>query len=656
LEPIVNELKRTFGDIEVDLERAEGRPFVDAFLDSEPNCLGEAFREALYQHTQGHPLFTVELLRGMQERGDLVQDREGRWVEALALDWETLPARVEAVVAERIGRLPQRLRDLLSVASVEGETFTAEVVARVQARNERETVRCLSETLDRRHRLVRVHGIQRLDGQRLSQYRFRHILFQRYLYSTLDEAERAYLHEQVGRVLEGLYQGQEIAAAAVQLARHFQEAGSADKAIYYLRQAGVRAVQLSAYEEGLAHLTRAFALLMTLPDSPERDRQELDLQMALGVALAGARGTQSTEMKDAYSRARQLCMATGETSKLCRVLGEIGLHHYVRGEHQMAREFGEQALNVALSVRDPLLEALSRWYLGVVLFSLGDYATAQAHLERVIAFYIPQQHHRSFVLLRGSDAGVSALAYTACTLWCLGYPDQALQRSQKALALARELNHPFSLADVLSYGGCLFSLMCRDAQSLKDYAEELIRLARERLEAWSGMGEYYLGGALAQLGQVQEGLAQVREGIGIVRSRGVAVGLSVALASLAEVQARVGRSEEALAALAEALAFSEQTDERYSEAELYRLGGELLLMQGNETEAEISLHQAIEVARRQQAKSWELRATTSMARLWQQQGRIEEARHLLAEIYAWFTEGFDTPDLTEARTLLEEIS
>jgi predicted ATPase len=198
--------------------------------------------------------------------------------------------------------------------------------------------------------------------------------------------------------------------------------------------------------------------------------------------------------------------------------------------------------------------------------------------------------------------------------------------------------------------------MCRDAQSLKDYAEELIRLARERLEAWSGMGEYYLGGALAQLGQVQEGLAQVREGIGIVRSRGVAVGLSVALASLAEVQARVGRSEEALAALAEALAFSEQTDERYSEAELYRLGGELLLMQGNETEAEISLHQAIEVARRQQAKSWELRATTSMARLWQEQGRIEEARHLLAEIYGWFTEGFDTPDLMEARTLLEEIS
>jgi predicted ATPase len=198
--------------------------------------------------------------------------------------------------------------------------------------------------------------------------------------------------------------------------------------------------------------------------------------------------------------------------------------------------------------------------------------------------------------------------------------------------------------------------MWGDVQALRDNAEELVRLQREKVSVWSGTGECFLGGALVLLGQVQEGLAQVREGIGIVRSRGVAVGLSVALASLAEVQARVGRSEEALAALAEALAFSEQTDERYPEAELYRLGGELLLMQGNETEAEISLHQAIEVARRQQAKSWELRATTSMARLWQQQGRIEEARHLLAEIYAWFTEGFDTPDLTEARTLLEEIS
>jgi len=654
LEPIVNELKRTFGDIEVDLERAESRPFVDALLDSEPNRLGDSFRAALHQRTQGHPLFTVELLRGMQERGDLARDAERRWVEGPALDWETLPARVEAVIAERIGRLPQRLRDLLSVASVEGETFTAEVVAQVQAVGEREAVRWLSETLDRRHHLVSARGMVRAGSQRSSQYRFRHILYQRYLYSTLDEVERAHLHEQVGTALERLHGPHETVAVAVQLARHFEEAGITDKAIHYLHQAGERSLHLSAYQEGLAHLTRALALLMTLPVSSERDRQELDLQVALGVALQGARGTQASEMKDAYIRARELCLETGERSQLCQVLGELALHHYTRGEHQKAREFGEQALSVAQRVEDSFLEALSRWYLGVVLFCLGDFAAALAHLERVTAFYVPQQHHRSFLLLRGSDAGVSALAYTACTLWCLGYPDQALLRSQKALALARELKHPFTLADVLTYGGCLFSQMRRDALALRGNAEELVCLSNEKVSVWSGTGECYLGGALTLLGQVQEGLAQLRTGIAILQSRGVRIELSVALGSLAEAQSRAGRPEQGLATLAEALAFVEQTDERHWEAELNRVQAELLLMVGNNTEAEASLHRAIEVARRQQARSWELRATTSLARLWQAQGRRDQARQILAEIYGWFTEGFDTPDLQEAKALLEE--
>jgi DNA-binding SARP family transcriptional activator/predicted ATPase len=654
LEPVVNEFQRVFGNIIVNLGQAESRSFIEAYLDSEPNWLGVAFREMLYRQTRGHPLFTIELLRGLQERGDLVRDPEGRWVEGPALDWETLPARVEAVIAERIGRLPQRVRDLLSVASVEGEAFTAEVAARVQARGERETVRCLSETLDRRHRLVSFHGIQRLGEQRLSRYRFRHILFQRYLYSTLDQAERAYLHEQVGSVLEGLYHGQESAAVAVQLARHFQEAGIADKAIPYLHQAFVRAVQVSAYEEGLAHVTQGLALVMTRPDSPDRDRQQLDFQMALGVALQGARGTYASEMKDAYLKARELCMKTGETSRLCRVLSELAIHHYVRGEHQKAREFGEQALSVAQRVNDSLLEAVSRWCLGLALFCLGDFKTAHAHFERVIAFYVPQQHHHSLVSLRGSDAGLSALAYAACTLWCLGYPDQALQRSQTALALARELNHPFSLADVLSYGGCLFNAMRRDAQALKDHAEELVRLSSDKIPVWSATGECFLGRALVLLGQVQEGLAQLREGIAVVQSIGSRIDLSRALVSWVEAQVRAGQPEAGLATLAEALALVEQTDERYLEAELARLRAELLLMQGKEAEAEASLQHAIEVARRQSAKSWELRATTSLARLWQTQGKMSEARHVLAEVYGWFTEGFDTADMKEAKALLEE--
>jgi predicted ATPase len=266
LEPVVNEFQRDFGDIAVNVDQAESRDFIEAFLDNEPNRLGLSFREMLYRQTRGHPLFTIELLRGMQERGDLVRDREGRWVEGPALDWETLPARVEAVIAERIGRLAEPLQAALRVASVEGEVFTAEVVARVRGGDERKVVGRLSGELDRRHRLVRAQGIQRMDGQRMSHYRFRHILFQRYLYNSLDEVERAHLHEAVGNTLEALYEDQAseiaaiatIAAIAVQLAWHFQEAGIAEKAIHYLHQAGEKAVQLSAYQEGIAHgLSRA---------------------------------------------------------------------------------------------------------------------------------------------------------------------------------------------------------------------------------------------------------------------------------------------------------------------------------------------------------------------------------------------------------------
>jgi DNA-binding SARP family transcriptional activator len=272
LAPIVNEFRRRFGSIEVDLHRAEGWHFVNAFLDSEPNRLGEAFRDTLYRHTAGYPLFTVELLRGMQQRGDLVQDEGGRWIAGTALDWQTLPARVEAVIGERIGRLPERLQHVLAVAAVEGETFTAEVIASVDAADPSETVRCLSDTLDRKHRLVSAQRVLRIDGQCLSRYRFRHILFQKHLYNSLDAVQRVHLHQAVGTALESLYGGssEQAGANSPELARHFQEAGIADKAIEYLLQAGQRARRLYANAEAVETFRRALVLLESVP--PDRAR------------------------------------------------------------------------------------------------------------------------------------------------------------------------------------------------------------------------------------------------------------------------------------------------------------------------------------------------------------------------------------------------
>jgi DNA-binding SARP family transcriptional activator/predicted ATPase len=671
LEPVVNEFQRDFGDITVDLGQAESRDFIEAFLDSEPNRLGVAFREMLYRQTRGHPLFTIELLRGLQERGDLVQDPEGRWVEGPALDWETLPARVEAVIAERIGRLAQPLQGALRVASVEGEVFTAEVVARVRATDEREMVGHLSGELDRRHRLIRAQGILRMDGQRLSRYRFRHILFQRYLYSSLDQVERAHLHEDLGNVLEALYGGQ-TEEVAVQLARHFQEAGISEKAVAYLHQAGDRAVRLSANEEAIAHFTRGLELLKTLPDSSERAQQELNFQLALAAPHQAARGYAAPETGRAYARAYELCQQMDETPQLLPALWSLGSFYLARAEHQKSLRLTEQILNLAQRMEDPLQVAMARWGLGVEWLHVGELVPARGHLEQVIAFYDPQQHG-SLAFTFGQDPGVSALAWAAWTLWFLGYPDQALERSQEALALARELDHPFTLGFALNIAGSFFHQLRREGQMAKERNEAMMQLSTEEgFPLFQVLGTTFQGWTQAMAGQVEAarpglvegacpelvegGIAQMRQGLATWQAMGAGMQRPHLLALLAEAYGSAGQAEEGLNVLAEALTFVQSSDERYYEAELYRLKGELLLIQGDEAEAEASFDKAIEVARRQQAKSWELRATVSLCRLWQKQGRVDEARQMLAEIYTWFTEGFDTPDLQEAKALLEELS
>jgi len=652
LKPLVNEFQRVFGNIMVNVDQVEGRNFIDAFLDTESNQLGNLFRESLYRQTRGHPLFTIELLRGLQERGDLIQDGEKGWIEGPYLNWEVLPARVEAAIRERIGRLPESLHRILDVASVEGEDFTAEVVAHVLGEGEREIVKRLSSELVRKHRLVRAQAIERVGSMRVSRYRFRNHLFQKYLYDNLDEAERAYLHEDIGKGLEDLF-GEQASEIAVQLARHFQEAKIIEKAIYYLHQAGIKAVQLSAYQEGTTHLKRGLRLLEMVPVSNARMQLDLDLQLSLGIALVSLEGC-VPEVEQIFIRTRELCQNLGDTTQLCRVVGEMTVYHFVRAEYQQARELAEEAFNLAQEVEDPLLVAVGHWLLGFITFSLGEYMDARSHLEQVMDFYSPEEHHQSFIALRGSDAGVSALAYYACCLWCLGYPDQAAKRSQEALALARELGHPFTLADVICYAGCLFNMMRWDSQAMRENAQELKQLG-DKLHGWLSSATLRYGEAFVLLGRFEEGIAYIQQGLRL-REYGEKCYWSGALYCLAKAQANLDRPQESLGTLTEALTLVEETNERYYEAELYRFKGKLLLLQGDEDGAEDSLQEAIEVARRQQARMWELRAVMDLCRLWERQGKTAGAQKRLAKIYGWFTEGFDTPDLVEANRMLKEFS
>jgi DNA-binding SARP family transcriptional activator/predicted ATPase len=663
LEPVVNEFQRYFGQVQVDLRQSEDRRFVESLVDTEPNLLGAEFRDALYQQTRGHALFTVEMLRGMQERGDLVQDEHGCWIEGPAVDWQTLPARVEGVIGERIGRLPAELQATLKIASVEGEVFTAEVVAQVQGAGEPDMVLHLSGELDKGHRLVRGQGSQRLGpgGPRLSQYRFRHILFQRYVYNNLDDVERIYLHEAVGNGLERLYR-EHADEVAVGLARHFHIAGISDKAIDYTRQAGERAARLSAHQEAITHFSRALALLETLPDTHERAGQELRLQIALGTALTATQGFAAPEVGAAFNRARELgqqvsSRGVGETPEVFSTLWGLWAFYFTRAEHGTAGEIGEQLLNLAQRGGEPGFLLQAHHALWTSFLALGEFVSARTSFEQGVVLYDRREHHPQAFHYGGHDPGVCCLSFAGPILWALGYPDRALQRNREALALARELAHPFSLTLALGWLATTHEQR-REAQAALEQAEGTIALSTEGGFAyWLGWGTSLQGWALAQQGDVEAGIVQMREGVDAFRATGSEFAHPYMLALLAELYGQAGRAEQGLAVLAEALAVVNDTGERWYEAELYRLQGELLLMQGEATpEVEACFCQAIRVARQQSARSLELRATMSLCKLWGEQGKEEQARHMLSEIYDWFTEGFDTADLKQARALLDALA
>jgi len=381
-------------------------------------------------------------------------------------------------------------------------------------------------------------------------------------------------------------------------------------------------------------------------------KTEFSIQLDLGKVLTGFPGP---KWKNTYTRALELCELTGNTVQLCKIMGELSLYYYVRAQHDKAKEFGEQALSQAQLGKDDLLVSLGHWYLGISSMSQGEYPKARVHFEEMTSFYNVHEHHMPYLSLRGSDPGLSALSYLAVTLWCLGYPDQALQKSKDAISLARKMEHPFSLADVLCYGGCMLNEMRRDAVKLKQHAAELTVLGVEKVESWLPSATRYGGGALSLLGQFQEGIVEMQKGMEAMRSMGVRCYLSGAFRAIAEAQANNGDVGAAIETLIEAIEFVEDTNERHWEAEIYRLWGTLLIKQNDENGAEEKFHQAIDIARQQHAKSGELRSVISLARLLQRQGKSKQAVKLLLEIYSWFTEGFETPDLIEAKAFLDEL-
>ena len=370
------------------------------------------------------------------------------------------------------------------------------------------------------------------------------------------------------------------------------------------------------------------------------------------------KGFAAPAVENVYMRAQELCEQVGDTPETFPVLWGLWSFYVTRAEHKKAHELGERLLRVAQSQRDSALLLEAHLALGGVLFFLGELAPARAHLEQGTALYDSAQHHALALVYGSFDPGVGLLGQTTLALWLLGYPEQALKGSREALTLARALSHPFSLAAALNYAAYLHQCR-REGHAAQDRAEAAMALSTERgFPFWLAWGTISRGWALAEQGREAEGLSQLREGLAAWQATGAEVFQSKHLAFLTEAYGKDEQVENGLRTVIEALAFVERTEERFYEAKLHRLQGELLLQQSenNAPAAAASFQQAIDIARQQQAKSWELRAATSMARLWQQQGKNAEARELLAPVYNWFTEGFDTADLKDAKALLDELS
>lgn len=653
LEPIVHELTRYCGDIVIDLDdlpATVNRQFVDALIDAEPNELDEEFRKALFHQTGGHALFTVELIRAMQSRGDLIRNAQGKWAARAELDWHALPARIEGVIAERIARLDQEPREVLTVGSIEGESFAAEVVARVEAMPEREAIQLLSNELERRHGLLDAQGLVRLGAIRLSFYRFTHNLFQQYIYNNLSEAERHYLHRDVGAVIEALFAGQTEDVAA-KLARHFEISGLPEKAVIYHLQAANKARRMSANAEASIHLRKGLELLEEISDSPARRELELQYQTALGTSMLATHGYASQEVQRAYARARELSRMHSDPRQTVPVLFGLSVYYLVSGALDQALEESYQLLALTEQIGEPGYLLGAHLVLGAAKMYLGRLEEARAHLEKASR---PDESHEQLELAcsQGQDPKVAALSFLSLVLWLQGYPEQALVAKDASAARAQKLGHAHSTAYGSSIATTLYQML-RLEEECDCQAEMTLAVSKGRFPLWQAVGEMAQGWVMAYRGDVEAGIAHIEPGLALWEGTGANTTAPYFRSRLVEAHLLGGNREAGLALLDDVFCFPEQA---WWLPEAYRLRAELLLLApGSEVEAANCLREGLQLARHMQAKSLELRLCMSLARLLYKQGKTAEGRAMLAECYGWFSEGFDTPDLRDARALLAEL-
>ena len=604
--------------------------------------------EQVAERTDGVPLFVEEFTTMVLEAGTL-RKADGELYMSDSFPLHEIPTTLQDLLMARLDRMAIDIQ-VAQLGAAIGREFSYELIAAVSDMPEEALQVELGKLVDA--------GLLFQRGRPpRTRYTFKHALIEDAAYQSLLRKERQEFHRRIAETLESQFLDVRENRPEL-LAHHFSEANVAEKAVGYWDVAGTRSLDRCAHLEAVRQLTKGLEMLQKLPESLARNQREIQMQIRLGVPLQSTKGYGAPEVEATYARARELCQKIGDTGQLFPILYGLFRAYMLQAQYTTAEELGEQLLGLAEKSQTPGVVVAANRALGSTLFYQGEYCRALPHLEKVISIEPTPELRADAYRHDVVDPWITSRSYTAWSYWLMGFPEKARVYSQEAIRDAESVEHSFSLALALSFASWLdqFGL---DTESTRKTAGRALEISEEQGYAfWVGWCRVMLGWVMAEEGQYGQAIQEMREGLADWRAQGSELGRSYFLALLAEACHKAGRTEDGLNALAEAEKFARTTKEGYWDPEILRLKAALLLQRdpASRQDAEDCLQQALASARAQDAKSLELRAAMSLARLWQQDGKPEQGRELLAGVYGWFTEGLDTRDLKTARALLDELS
>jgi tetratricopeptide (TPR) repeat protein len=608
-------------------------------------ALPKEIADQIVDRTDGVPLFVEELTKSVIESG-LVAEAKDRYIATGPAAPLTVPTTLHASLLARLDRLAPT-REIAQIGAALGRSFSHELISAVAQMPQHQVDNALAQ-------LVHAELIFRRGIPPDAEYTFKHALVQDAAYSTLLRSRRHQLHDRIVNTLESQFP-ETMTTQPQLIAQHCVEAGLTEKAAGYWLRAGQQSVAHSAMTEAVSQLQKALGLLPRLPDGSGRWQLELDLRIALGRALMATRGNAAPDVGETVARARALAEQLDRPDYLAPLLYGQWVFHATRAEHRLSLSFAEQVEKIAEAENDVALLWMGQYLRARTYFYLGEFLAARTLYEQCHERSDPA-HRAVYSELTPEDAHAVMLASLAMTLTYLGYVNQGRARMNEALLEARRLEHAYTLTYVMTFA-CRAEWAAGSRNETQQQAEEMVALSNQHgFLQFLGWGLLHRGSSLTARGQEQEGLTLLTKGLSVLRSTGGVASTPYALVMIAEAYAKLGQPVEALNCLAEAGQIIETTDDRYSEANVHWLRGNLRSATGELVAAEQSYHQALAIAKRQSARLFELRAATSLARLWRDQGKRTEAHDLLAPVYGWFTEGFDTPVLQDAKVLLDELA